>query len=82
MSLVNNLCSWVKRYYYRFLGMKLRYLDEYLNWYVYLFKVKKDLEKYPAVKRVIRHLFFTDSRLTREELFDNNRKNKVETVDD
>ena len=49
--------------------MKLRYLDEYLNWYVYLFKVKKDLEKYPAVKGVIRHLFFTDSRLTREELF-------------
>ena len=37
MAMVNNLCSWVRRYLRGYVGMDLKYLQSYLNWYAYLF---------------------------------------------
>lgn len=62
MELVNNLCSWLRRYLFRFPGMKKENLQSYLNWFVYLFRVKRDEEKWPKTERVLRHLLITDSR--------------------
>ena len=39
MEMVNDLCSWLKRYPWRFTGMSPRNLQAYLDWYVYLFRV-------------------------------------------
>ena len=38
MVLINNMCSWLKRYIYRFIGMRMDNLQSYLNWFVYLFR--------------------------------------------
>ena len=38
---MNNLCSWIKRYLWRFTGMDPGNLQSYLNLYVYLFRVKR-----------------------------------------
>ena len=62
MALVNNLCSWLKRYLWRFTGMDPDKLQSYLNVYVYLFRVKRDDERWPKIARVVRHLFATDAR--------------------
>lgn len=61
MGLVNNLCSWLRRYLFRFPGMKRSNLQSYLNWFVYLFRVRRDEEKWPKTARVLRHLLMTDS---------------------
>ena len=61
MSLVNNLCSWLKRYLWRFTGMDPSNLQSYLNWYVYLFRVKQARDKWPETERVVRHLLMTDA---------------------
>jgi transposase-like protein len=61
MELVNSLCSWLKRYLWRFPGMKPENLQSYLNWFVYLFRVRRDKEKWPKVERVIRHLMLADA---------------------
>ena len=66
MNLINSLSSWLKRYLYRFIGMKMKNIQSYLNWFVYLFKVKKDNEKYPMVERIIRHLLLDEGQFTRE----------------
>lgn len=62
MGLVNNLCSWLKRYLWRFTGMDPKNLQSYLNLYVYLFRVKRDDERWPKIARVVRHLLMTDAR--------------------
>ena len=62
MELVNNLCSWIKRYLWRFTGMDPRNLQSYLNLYVYLFRVKRDDRRWPKVARVVRHLLMADAR--------------------
>ena len=62
MALVNRLCSWIKRYLWRFTGMSPSNLQSYLNLYVYLFRVKRDDEKWPKLERVVRHLLLTDAR--------------------
>lgn len=41
-ELVNNLCSWLRRYLFRFPGMKKANLQSCLNWFVYLFRVRRD----------------------------------------
>ena len=51
MALVNNLCSWIRRYAGRFSCMKSANLQSYLNWFVYLFRVHRDEEKWPAEER-------------------------------
>ena len=60
VAMVNNLCSWVKRYLWRFTGMEMKYLQSYLNWYVYLFRVKQAREKWPEIARVVRHILMTE----------------------
>lgn len=61
MELVNNLCSWLRRYLFRFPGMKKANLQSYLNWFVYLFRVRRDEEKWPKTARVLRHLLMSDA---------------------
>ena len=61
MELVNNLCSWLRRYLFRFPGMKKANLQSYLNWFVYLFRVRRDEEKWPKTERVLRHLLMSDA---------------------
>lgn len=60
MALVNNLCSWIRRYAGRFSCMKSANLQSYLNWSVYLFRVHRDEEKWPAEERVVRHLALSE----------------------
>jgi len=61
MSIVNNLCSWLKRYLWRLTGMKPGNLQSYLNWYVYLFRVNTARGKWPETERVVRHLMMADA---------------------
>lgn len=60
MALVNNLCSWIRRYVGRFSCMKSANLQSYLNWFVYLFRVHRDEEKWPTEERVVRHLALSE----------------------
>lgn len=61
MSMINNLCSWLKRYLWRFTGMKPENLQSYLNWFVYLYRVNQSREKWPETARVVRHLLMSDA---------------------
>lgn len=61
MELVNDLCSWLKRYLWRFTGMKPDNMQSYLNWYVYLFRVNQARDRWPETERVVRHLLMTDA---------------------
>lgn len=61
MAMVNNLCSWLKRYLWRFTGMDPANLQSYLNWYVYMFRVNQAREKWPRAERVVRHLLMADA---------------------
>ena len=61
MAMVNNLCSWIRRYLRGYVGMDLRYLQSYLNWYAYPFRVKQAEERWPKVERVLRHLVMADA---------------------
>lgn len=61
MSLVNSLCSWLRRYLTRYVGMKPSNLQSYLNWFVYLFRVNQAKEKWPKNVRVVRHLLMSDA---------------------
>ena len=56
MALINNMCSWLKRYIYRFIGMRMTNLQSYLNWFVYLFRVKGAVDQWPKMDRILRHL--------------------------
>lgn len=62
MEMANNLSSWIKRYLWRFTGMDPANLQSYLDWYVYLFRVRQAEEKWPKTARVVRHLLMTDAR--------------------
>lgn len=61
MAMVNNLCSWIRRYLRGYVGMDVKNLQSYLNWYTYLFRVKRAEERWPKVERVLRHLFMADA---------------------
>lgn len=61
MAMVNNLCSRIRRYPRGYVGMDLKYLQSYLNWYAYLFRVKQAEERWPKVERVLRHLVMADA---------------------
>ena len=56
MALINNMCSWVKKYIYRFIRMRMTNLQSYLNWFVYLFRVKGAVDQWPKMDRILRHL--------------------------
>ena len=66
MALINNLCSWLKRYLYRFIGMDMNNLQSYLNWFVYLFRVKAYDDRWPKIERILRHLALEETRFTRK----------------
>ena len=59
--MVNSLCSWIKRYMGHYVGMKPKNRRSYLNWYVYLFRVKRQGGEWPETERVLRHLMMTDA---------------------
>lgn len=59
--LVNNLCSRLKRYLWRFTGMDPGNLQLYLDWYVHLFRVNQAKERWPKVERVLRHLVMAEA---------------------
>lgn len=61
MKMVNSLCAWIRRFIEGYVGMKQENLQEYLNWYVYLFRVKQADEKWPKTARVLRHLMLTEA---------------------
>lgn len=65
MALINNMCSWLKRYVYRFIGMRMDNLQSYLNWFVYLFRVKGAADRWPKMERILRHLVLTDIQYKR-----------------
>ena len=46
----------------RFTGMEMKNLQSYLNWYVYLFRVRQAGERWPEIARVVRHLLMVDAR--------------------
>lgn len=62
MLMINSLCSWIKRFIYRYAGMKTKNLQRYLNWFVYLFRVKQANEKWPKNERILHHLLLDDSK--------------------
>ena len=61
MAMVNNLCSWIRRYLGGYVGMDLKYLQSYLNWHAYLLRVRQAEERWPKVERVLRHLVMADA---------------------
>ena len=66
MALINNMCGWLKRYLWRFIGMDINNLQSYLNWFIYLQRCKRDNEKWPKTTRILRHLVLTNARLVRK----------------
>lgn len=66
MALINNMCSWLKRYIYRFIGMRMNNLQSYLNWFVYLFRVKGNTETWPKMNRILRHLVLSNIQYKRK----------------
>lgn len=41
MAMINNMCGWLKRYIWRFIGMEVENLQSYLNWFIYLQRCKE-----------------------------------------
>lgn len=66
MALINNMCSWLKRYIYWFIGMRMNNLQSYLNWFVYLFRVKGNTDKWPKMNRILRHLVLSNTKYKRK----------------
>ena len=63
--MVNSLCSWIKRRLRRFPGMRPEHLQDNLDWCVYLFRVKRDNERWPKLEGVARRLVMTDATYSR-----------------
>lgn len=61
MEMVNDLCSWLKRYLWRFTGMSPANLQAYLDWYVYLFRVNQARDRWDPTARVVRHILMADA---------------------
>ena len=60
--MVNNLYSWIKRYFWRFVCTAMRYLQSHLNCYAYLFRDKQSRERCPKTARVVRHILMAEAR--------------------
>lgn len=61
MEMVNDLCSRLKRYLWRFTGMSPRKLQAYLDWYVYLFRVSQARDRWELTARAVRHILMADA---------------------
>lgn len=59
--MANDLCSWLKRYLWRFTGMSPRYLHAYFDWYVYLFRVNQAKDRWELTARAARHILMADA---------------------
>ena len=68
MLLINSFCSWVHRYLSRFTGMDTDYLQDYLNWFVYLFRCKQQNEIWPRDERILRHILLANTTLKRKDV--------------
>ena len=66
MALINNMCCWLKRYIWRFIGMEVDNLQSYLNWFIYLQRCKRDDETWPKTTRILRHLLLERTKYTRK----------------
>jgi transposase-like protein len=65
MLMINSFSSWAKRYLDRFTGMRTKYLQDYLNWFAYVFRVKEQDEKWPKTERLLRHLLLSTENCKR-----------------
>lgn len=45
--------------------MRPENLQDYLDWHVHLFRVKRDDETWPKLERAVRHLVMTDATYRR-----------------
>lgn len=61
MEMANDLCSWLKHYLWRFMGMSPRNLPAYPDWYVYLFRVSQARGRWDPTGRVVRHILMADA---------------------
>lgn len=61
MEMVNDLCSWLKRYLWRFTEMLPRNLQAYLDWYAYLFQTNQSRYRWDPTARVVRHILMADA---------------------
>ena len=48
--------------------MDTEYLQDYLNWFVYLFRCKQQNERWPRDERILRHILLADVTLKRSDL--------------
>ena len=60
VAMADNLCAWIKRCLWRFTGMEMKCFQSYFNWYVYLFRMKRARDRWPAIARMVHPL--TDGR--------------------
>lgn len=60
MEMVNDLCSWLKRYLWRFTGMSPQNLQAHLDWYVYLFRVNQARDRWDPTERMACHILVDD----------------------
>lgn len=65
IAMVNNPCPWIKRYPWRFTGMEMKNLRSYLNWCIYLFRVKKAREKWLEIVRAVISILMTEGHYRR-----------------
>lgn len=61
MEIVNDLCSWSKRYLWRFAGMSPRNLQAYLDWWVHLFRFNQARDRWGSTARMGRHTLMADA---------------------
>ena len=61
MEMANDLCSWLKRYLWRFTRMSLKNLQAYLDRYVYLFRINQARDRWDPTVRVERHILMADA---------------------
>lgn len=65
MEMANDLCSWLKRYLWRFTGISPRNLQAYLDWYVYLFRVNQARDRWDPTARAVRYILMADATYCR-----------------
>ena len=56
MEMVNDPCSWLKRFLWRFTGMSPRNPQAYLDWHTCLFRANQAHDRRNPTTRVVRHI--------------------------
>ena len=65
MEMVNDLCSWLKRYLWRFTGMSPRNLQAYLDWCVYLFCGNQTLDRWDTTATAVSYILMSEATYRR-----------------